>query len=171
MDEHIRLVRLTKEDIACFQALDPFERLRFLSLPQGFAIGAVYEDGDISETVGLLSGTASSEMLTIEWLVVSPLYRYREIGERLLVETFKMAKAGNIETLSAVLLPVYLYAKTEEKRNRLIHACIKAAVKKYGKGKEVSILIRQEETRDIVEKILGPLPEGRMLLASLREWN
>ena len=107
MDEHIRLVRLTKEDIACFQALDPFERLRFLSLPQGFAIGAVYEDGDISETVGLLSGTASSEMLTIEWLVVSPGYRYREIGESLLAQTFKMAKAGNIETLSAVLLHLH----------------------------------------------------------------
>ncbi len=55
--------------------------------------------------VGILVGTVTDKMLTIDWLSVSADRQGRGIGEALLLKAFGMADIGNIPSLGAVLSP------------------------------------------------------------------
>ena len=290
MDEQFRTIRISKEEIALFQELDPFEKLRLLSMPYGFAIGVLSGEGEQTEKAGLLVGTLSSEMLTIEWIVIDPKFQFQGAGEILMVALFRMAEKGKITTIGTVmqpeyiketalqeanryfeerlfesetriggdldcqlidlantefmkrdiplpagavpfsdlragkrkeylerlgmidnatffyepeiflgtldtdlsfvrekgdsvdagilvaksedfLTPVYLYAKTGEVREALVSAALKAAVKKYGNDMGVYIMMRQEETRALVEQVMPGRPEARFLLASVSDFS
>ena len=105
MSNNFRYVRLKTEDVTFFQPMDPFERLGLLDLYYGFAIGALFDDGESIEPVGLLVGTADEEKISIEWLVVMPEYQYRGIGEELLRIVFEMASNGKIPEVCVAMLP------------------------------------------------------------------
>ena len=107
MDKAYRYVRLEKEDAIFFKELDPFDKLSLLSMPYGFSIGVLEDDNDALKTIGLLVGCVSEEVISVEWLVVAPEYRYKGIGEELLLTVFQMADAGDIPELAAPLLPEY----------------------------------------------------------------
>lgn len=105
MSNNFRYVRLKTEDATFFQPMDPFERLGFLDLYYGFAIGVLFDEGESIEPVGLLVGTANEERISIEWLVVMPEYQYRGIGEELLRIVFEMASKGKIPEVCVAMLP------------------------------------------------------------------
>ena len=107
MNEDFNFVRLTKQDAVYFKELDPFEKLELLSMPYGFALGVVEDNDEDLIPTGLLIGTASEEMITIEWMVIEPTHQYQGLGEELLDTVFRMAVAGNIPTVAATLLPEY----------------------------------------------------------------
>ncbi|MBQ7614047.1 MAG: hypothetical protein IJU77_03320 [Butyrivibrio sp.] len=288
MNDTCRYVRLSADDMEYFRYLDPFERLIFASMPYGFAIGALFDDGESLIPAGILVGTATQELLTIEWIAVEPQYKYRGIGEQLLIYAYKMAVTGNIPEVAAtilpeygnenltfgaagyfkerlftrkrqigqdlfcqlvdfeemgslestsedgfisflgmsgkevkkyidkllliynatysyppdgflhsldhdlcfvsesggkldaaflvsrigdILMPIYYYAKSSHLGDSIIQRSIAAAAKKYGKGKEVLITMRQEETRDIVSKVLWPAQMGELLIASVADYQ
>ncbi len=290
MSENYRYVRIGREDAEYFSFLDPFEKLNLLSMPYGFALGALEDTGDSLAPVALLVGTASEEMITIEWIVVEPEHQYQGIGEELLVNIFKMGESANIETIAAAILPeyekesftqgskeyfadrlfdtedpiggdtlcklidltesdfmkkphdtnseitsfskmtgaqkreclerlgmmdngirsfspegfsgrleddlcfvsmngkaveaallvyksdkeispVYYYAKTTELGDAIIAGAIKAAAGKCGKGQDVLFTMRQPETKELVEKLLGSCEEGTLMKASVREFS
>ena len=103
----IRYALLKKKDSVFFSFLDPYEKLRILSLPFGLAIGAIDEEGDITIPVGLLVASVSDETLITEWLVVSPDYRWSGIGEGLLYRAFEAASALLLSTVQAFFMPEY----------------------------------------------------------------
>ena len=286
MSENLRFVRIGREDAEYFSFLDPFEKLNLLSMPYGFAIGALSDTGESLAPVGLLVGTVTEDMITIEWIVVEPEHQYQGIGEEMLVNIFKMGESAHIETIAAVIQPdyekedftkgakdyfaerlfevsdpiggdicykmidltesefmskeyttdaeilpftkmtgpqkieclerlgmmdngirtfdptgfggrldeelcfvstkgkavegallvyrsekeispVYYYAKTEALGDAIISAVIKAAAGKYGKGQDVLFTMRQPETKELVEKLMGEQEAGELLKASV----
>ena len=290
MSDNLRLVRIGRDEAEYFSFLDPFEKLNLLSMPYGFAIGALSDTGESLSPVGLLVGTVTEEMITIEWIVVEPEHQYQGIGEEMLVNIFKMGESAQIGTIGAAILPeyekenftkgsksyfeerlfdieepiggdacyklidltesefmsktyttdaeilpftkmtgpqkreclerlgmmdngirtfdpagfegrldedlcfvsikgkavegallvyrsekeispVYYYAKTEELGNAIISGAIKTAAGKYGKGQDVLFTMRQPETRELVEKLLGPQEEGELLKASVAAFS
>ncbi len=114
----IQYVKCEKEDRGFFRFLDPYEKLRILSLPFGFAMGALLEEGDKLIPVGLLVASVSDESFITEWLAVSPDHQWSGIGEGLLYRAFKIASDLGLETVQAVFLPEY------EKEIALKHAKI-----------------------------------------------
>lgn len=74
-------------------------------------------------------------------------------------------KAGNI------LIPVYHYARTDKDSEDLICACVKAAIKKYGKNAMVEIMARQEETKTLLKKVYGAVSDATMLSASIKDFD
>ena len=285
-----KYIRIGKEDAKYFNSLDPFDRLSFLSMPYGFAIGAFLEDEDSMTPAGIMVGCASEEFLSVEWLAVDPDYRFQGIGEELLIKAFQLADVGNIpvlyvpmlpdfkkeiatqnaksyfeerlftdkETIGAdefcqlveltdsgimkndsdvrnsisgfsgiprakiketidklcmidtatytyspdlfsgkldtdlcfvsasgsdiegalltakfdnIVSPVYYYAKSEKIGDALIREAIRAAENKYGMACNVMITMRQPETVNIVERVLGPQERCEYLKASVQEYK
>ncbi len=108
MSESYEYVRIMEEDALFFRSLDPFEKLNLLSMPAGFAIGVLdRKDEESLLPIGLLVGTASEELITIEWLAVEDIYRYKGIGEELVVSVYEMAEAGQVPKVAAILSPDY----------------------------------------------------------------
>ena len=103
----MKIVRVKKNDAEFFEDLDPFELLSLLENPTAFALGAIFaeETGgperDIS-IAGLLVGTVTEEMLTIDWVAVEEEFRGQGIGEELLLTAFRMADAGDVPQIGAV---------------------------------------------------------------------
>jgi GNAT superfamily N-acetyltransferase len=111
----MKIVRLTNNDDMLVTRLDPYEYLSMLGNPAAFALGALEgvdpdkpddEDDDMQMVfVGILVGTVTEKMLTIDWLSVSADRQGCGIGEALLLKAFDMADIGNIPSLGAVLSP------------------------------------------------------------------
>ena len=102
-----RFVRIKKEDAKLFSYLDPYEKLRLLSLPIGFAMGVLQDtDGEVAP-VGLLVAAVSEETIIIEWMAVAPEHRWRGLGEEMLYRMFMMAADAHIDTLSVAIMPEY----------------------------------------------------------------
>lgn len=291
MNKNYEFVRIMEEDAQFFRSLDPFEKLNLLSMPAGFAIGVLdRKDEESLIPIGLLVGTASEELITIEWLVVEGDYRFQGIGEELVVSVYEMAEAGNIPNAAVILspeyekeeltrnarsyfeerlfekehtigadsycqiidllesdyiakgddpdaqtlafsqmtgeqkrqsleklemmdngiysypvsvfasrleedlsfmsqksgktnaallvtgvgkdlLPVYYYSKSQEDGRSAICSSVKAAASKYGKGRGVMFLMRQPETPEILERVLGPQEKGLMLMADVSDYT
>ncbi len=68
------------------------------------------------------------------------------------------------------LMPVYYYAKSDDTGAALIRYAIRAAVKTYGNQKVVQLTMRQPETGEMVERLLGEVPEGKLIFASVSEY-
>ena len=107
MKKNLRIVRIKKEDAKYFSFLDPYEKLRLLSLPVGFAMGVLDDSNNTVEPVGLLVATISEETIYIEWMAVDPSYRWRGIGDEMLYRVFRMASDIRLESIGVVILPEY----------------------------------------------------------------
>ena len=130
-------VRVTKRDSSFFEFLDPYEKLRLLSLPFGFAMGALEEDGDELIPVGLLVASVSDEALFTEWLSVSLDHRWRGIGEGLLYRAFETAADLGLGTVRAVFMPEY--DKEEIFKHAKTYFEKRLFTKKYRAGADVEL--------------------------------
>ena len=140
----IKYVRVTKKDSIFFDFLDPYEKLRILSLPFGIAMGAVEEKEDELIPVGILVASVSDEVFIIEWLAVSLDHVSCSIGEGLLYRAFEAASYLGLKYVQAVFLPEYekeaalKYSKGYFEK-RLFN-------KKYEAGADVDLLLSDIKT-------------------------
>ena len=75
-----------------------------LSLPGYYCIGAFLEDaGDDAEPLGIIIYSDTGKELIIEWLFVSPEYRGRGIGEKLLSGIYLLSGEKNYKEIGALL--------------------------------------------------------------------
>lgn len=107
MESTVRYVRIYEQDAKYFSFLDPYEKLRLLSLPIGLAMGVLQDtDGEVTP-VGLLVAAVSEETIIIEWMAVEPDHRWMGIGEEMLYRMFMMASEAHFETMSVAIMPEY----------------------------------------------------------------
>ena len=143
----IQYVRVTKKDSTFFEFLDPYEKLRILSLPFGFAMGALSEEGEELIPAGLLVAAVSDEALITEWLAVASDQKGEGIGEGLLYRAFEAASELGLKTIKAVFLPEY------EKETALKYAKNyfekRLFTKKYEAGLDADLLISDIRTQRI----------------------
>ena len=107
MDNSLHFYRLKKVDAEFFRGMDPYERVRLISLPFCFAIGAIKDEGEEKVPAGLLVASMSNETLIVEWLAVTPEYQWNGIGENLLCKAFQIALGNGISTVQTVIMPEY----------------------------------------------------------------
>ena len=107
MESENRFVRIKKEDAKYFSYLDPYEKLRLLTLPMGLAMGVLKNEEGKVKPVGLLVATVSEETIIIEWMAVDPEHRWRGIGEEMLYRMFRIAEDADLSTLSVAVMPEY----------------------------------------------------------------
>ena len=81
----MKIYKLKRADRDAFRGLDPFERLAILDNPCGFALASITEDSEDPIPAGLLVGTATESVITIDWLAVDPSVQGRGLGEELLL--------------------------------------------------------------------------------------
>ncbi len=103
----MKIYQLKKADRDIFSGLDPFERLAILDNPCGFALVCFTDEGENSIPAGLLVGTATEKLLTIDWMAVDPSLQGQGIGEELLLTVYDAADAGKIEDICAVISDAY----------------------------------------------------------------
>ncbi|MCR5032202.1 MAG: hypothetical protein K6A92_05010 [Lachnospiraceae bacterium] len=108
------------------------------------------------------------------------LYTYpAESFESLLDEDLCMVieEGGELKALFLVirwkkmLTPVCYFAKEEEDGECVMAAALTAAVSKYGKKQDVFLMMRQEGSKALAEKLLGKVPGAELLLASAKEYK
>lgn len=110
-ENDIKIFRLHESERQFFEQLDPFEKLRLLEHPYGFALGAVVEDEESAFPAALCCGTLSDEKAAIEWLVVRPEYQLQGIGDSMLDLVFRIARSAGVENVAAIILPEYTKEK------------------------------------------------------------
>ena len=112
MDE--KIIRIRQRDRELFAALDPYDRLSFLSLPGAFGLGTLITETDGVRASGLLIGQTEEDTIHILWLGVDTELQGLGIGERLLIKVRDMGYEGDIERLDAVVSGEYRGSRTDE---------------------------------------------------------
>lgn len=105
----MKIYQVKKEDRNILSMLDPFDRLAILDNPCGFALACMTDEGEASAFAGLLVGTATDSLITIDWMAVDPSRQGLGIGESLLLTVYDMADAAKIEDICAVVCDEYEY--------------------------------------------------------------
>ncbi len=103
----MKIYHLTKTNRDIFRGLDPFERLVILDNPCGFALACITDEKKEPMPAGLLVGTVTGDVITIDWIAVNPFLQGKGIGEKLLLTVYDMADAGKIENICAVISEDY----------------------------------------------------------------
>lgn len=103
----MKIYQLKKEDRSIIRMLDPFDRLAILDNPYGFALTCMTDGGENSAPIGLLVGTATDRLITIDWMAVDPLNQGYGVGESLLLTVYDMADAAKIQDICAVISDEY----------------------------------------------------------------
>lgn len=102
------IAKVSKEDAALFEPLDPFRWMSMYTMPNNFAICALDEkENDEKEIMGVLIGEMNTAKIYIEWIGVKEEYSEQGVGEALLKFIFEKAYASGIEKVCAVIDPVY----------------------------------------------------------------
>jgi hypothetical protein len=74
-----------------------------LENPKGFALLGLSETENGTQPAGILIGTISQDIVSIDWLAVAKSLCGRGLGERLLFAAFKIAEEAGVKNVAAVM--------------------------------------------------------------------